>query len=173
MIQLITPSLYGQFAETLAEMHRLRYRVFKHRMAWDVQTSGDMEIDDFDALHPAYLVQLCDNGQVQGSVRLLPTLGPTMLCETFLRFLKTNPRRQLLSFGKVVDSQSMLLPMLRREITVLLVLLTSYLREWSSSDSQDNSLTSLPSRTSVLSESFDEPVGPCGALAILPPLATP
>ena len=91
MIQLITPSLYGQFAETLAEMHRLRYRVFKLRMAWDVQTSGDMEIDDFDALHPAYLVQLCDNGQVQGSVRLLPTLGPTMLCGTFPTLLEGQP----------------------------------------------------------------------------------
>ena len=75
MIQLITPPLYGQFAETLVEMHRLRYRVFKLRMAWDVQTSGDMEIDDFDALHPAYLTQLCDNGQVQGSVRLPPHLA--------------------------------------------------------------------------------------------------
>lgn len=91
MIQLITPPLYGQFAETLVEMHRLRYRVFKLRMSWDVQTSGDMEIDDFDALHPAYLVQLCDNGQVQGSVRLLPTLGPTMLCDTFPTLLESQP----------------------------------------------------------------------------------
>ena len=91
MIQLITPPLYGQFAETLVEMHRLRYRVFKLRMAWDVQTSGDMEIDDFDALHPAYLTQLSDNGQVQGSVRLLPTLGPTMLCDTFPALLEGQP----------------------------------------------------------------------------------
>lgn len=91
MIQLITPPLYGQFAETLVEMHRLRYRVFKLRMAWDVQTSGDTEIDDFDALHPAYLVQLCDNGRVQGSVRLLPTLGPTMLCDTFPTLLEGQP----------------------------------------------------------------------------------
>lgn len=91
MIQLITPPLYGQFAETLIEMHRLRYRVFRLRMAWDVQTSGDTEIDDFDALHPAYLVQLCDKGQVQGSVRLLPTLGPTMLCDTFPTLLEGQP----------------------------------------------------------------------------------
>ncbi|MFK4583733.1 acyl-homoserine-lactone synthase [Bradyrhizobium ottawaense] len=88
MIQLITQPSYGEFSSTLVEMHRLRYRVFKLRMAWDVQTSGDMEIDDFDALHPVYLTQLCDNGQVQGSVRLLPTLGPTMLCDTFPALLE-------------------------------------------------------------------------------------
>lgn len=88
MIQLITPPLYGQFAETLVEMHRLRYRVFKLRMAWEVQTSGDMEIDDFDALHPDYLIQVGENDRVQGSVRLLPTLGPTMLRDTFPALLE-------------------------------------------------------------------------------------
>jgi N-acyl-L-homoserine lactone synthetase len=83
MIQLITPPSYGEFSRTLVEMHRMRHRVFKLRMAWDVQTTADMEMDDFDALHPIYLTQVSENGLVQGSVRLLPTLGPTMLRDTF------------------------------------------------------------------------------------------
>lgn len=91
MIQLITPSSYGEFSDTLIEMHRLRHRVFKLRMAWDVQTSGDMEIDGFDALHPDYLIQVSESGQVQGSVRLLPTLGPTMLRDAFPALLKGQP----------------------------------------------------------------------------------
>ncbi|MBI1370501.1 MAG: conjugal transfer protein TraI, partial [Planctomycetes bacterium] len=36
MMQLITPDRYGEFAEDLAEMYRLRYRVFKQRLGWDV-----------------------------------------------------------------------------------------------------------------------------------------
>jgi acyl homoserine lactone synthase len=110
MIQLIAPSSYGEFSDTLIEMHRLRHRVFKLRLAWDVQTSGDMEIDEFDALHPVYLTQVSENGRVQGSVRLLPSLGPTML-------LKINllPQRHL--SGKAADSQLMLQPMLPKEIT--------------------------------------------------------
>lgn len=91
MIQLITPASYGELSDTLVEMHRLRHRVFKLRMAWEVETSGDMEIDEFDALHPDYLVQVDENGQVQGSVRLLPTLGPTMLRETFSALLEGRP----------------------------------------------------------------------------------
>jgi acyl homoserine lactone synthase len=83
MIQLVTDRCYGAFAETLNEMHRLRYRVFKERLDWDVHTSGDMEVDSFDALHPAYLVQLAADGRVQGCVRLLPSVGPTMLSDTF------------------------------------------------------------------------------------------
>jgi len=37
-------------------MHRLRYRVFEERLDWDVQVSGDMEIDAFDACQPVYLL---------------------------------------------------------------------------------------------------------------------
>ena len=83
MIQLITEQCYGDFAETLVAMHQLRHRVFKKRLDWDVHISGDMEIDDFDALHPAYLTQVADDGRIQGSVRLLPSVGPTMLRDTF------------------------------------------------------------------------------------------
>ncbi|WP_038959197.1 acyl-homoserine-lactone synthase [Bradyrhizobium japonicum] len=87
MIRLITKPLYGEFSDTLVGMYQLRHRVFKLRMNWDVQISGDMEIDEFDALDPAYLVQLSNDGKVQGTVRLLPTSGPTMLSETFSALL--------------------------------------------------------------------------------------
>ncbi len=83
MLQLISPDRYGEFVDDLAEMHRLRYRVFKERLGWDVEVSGDMEIDEFDACRPAYLLQRDDDGRIQGCVRLLPTTGPTMLRDTF------------------------------------------------------------------------------------------
>jgi N-acyl-L-homoserine lactone synthetase len=83
MMQLITADYYGNFIDDIAEMHRLRHRVFKERLAWDVQVSGDMEIDEFDALHPAYLLQRAGNGSIHGCVRLLPSTGPTMLRDTF------------------------------------------------------------------------------------------
>ena len=83
MIQLITADRYGEFIDDLAEMHRLRYRIFKERLGWDVQVSGDMEVDEFDACRPAYLLQRNADGRVQGCVRLLPTTGPNMLRDTF------------------------------------------------------------------------------------------
>lgn len=91
MMQLITPDRYGKFAEDLAEMYRLRYRVFKQRLDWDVEVSGDMELDAFDALHPAYLLQRAPDGRVRGCVRLLPTSGPTMLRDTFAPLLAGHP----------------------------------------------------------------------------------
>ncbi len=83
MIQLINPDRYGEFIDDLAEMHRLRYRIFKERLGWDVQVSGDMEVDEFDACRPVYLLQKNGDGRVQGCVRLLPTTGSTMLRDTF------------------------------------------------------------------------------------------
>src|SRR5580692_3560926 len=91
MMHLITPSSFGTFSNEIAEMHRLRYRVFKERLDWDVQFSGDMEIDEYDALHPAYLIQRAPDNRVQGCVRLLPSTGPTMLRDTFPVLLDGTP----------------------------------------------------------------------------------
>jgi acyl homoserine lactone synthase len=83
MMHLITPDYYGNFVEEIAEMHRLRYRVFKERLDWDVQISGDMEVDEFDAYRPVYLIQRASDDRIQGCVRLLPSTGPTMLRDAF------------------------------------------------------------------------------------------
>jgi len=91
VIEFITPDRYGMFVRELSEMHRLRYRVFKQRLGWDVEVSGDMEIDEFDARQPAYLLQKGDEGQIQGCVRLLPTTGPTMLRDTSPVLLDDQP----------------------------------------------------------------------------------
>jgi acyl homoserine lactone synthase len=91
MIQLITPDRYGAFVHELSEMHRLRYRIFKERLCCDVEVSGDMEIDVFDACRPVYLLQKDDDGRIQGCVRLLPTTGPTMLNDTFPALLDGQP----------------------------------------------------------------------------------
>ena len=63
-------------------MHRLRGRVFKERLDWDVSVSGGLEIDQYDTYRPTYLLAL-EQGEVVGSVRLLPTTGPNMLADTF------------------------------------------------------------------------------------------
>ena len=81
MMQLITADHYGGFTEEIGEIHRLRHRVFKKRLGWDVQVSGDMEIDEFDALHPAYLIQRAHDNRVQGCVRLLPSTGASGNCD--------------------------------------------------------------------------------------------
>lgn len=88
---LITPDYYGEFINYLAEMHRLRYRVFKQRLGWNVEVSGEMEVDEFDVLRPVHLLNRSNAGRIQGCVRLLPSTGPTMLRDTFPILLDGQP----------------------------------------------------------------------------------
>jgi N-acyl-L-homoserine lactone synthetase len=88
MIQLIAPDWYDDFVDELHAMHRLRYRVFKERLDWDVRTAGGYEIDSFDALKPHYLILRSADGRVDGCVRFLPSTGPTMLRDTFPMLLE-------------------------------------------------------------------------------------
>ncbi len=73
----------GQAGKTglLFAMHRFRKRVFKDMMGWDVPVinDGELEVDDFDLPHALYLLALSPAGDVTGSMRLLPTDGPTMI----------------------------------------------------------------------------------------------
>src|SRR5260370_2791292 len=52
MIQLVTHDSYGELADDLAEMHRLRYLVFKERLGWDRQRRRVLETLECPALHP-------------------------------------------------------------------------------------------------------------------------
>ena len=70
----------------LWEMYRLRAKVFKERMGWDIPVLSGMEIDGYDALDPHYLL-IKDHNSVRGCWRLLPTEGPYMLRDTFPQLL--------------------------------------------------------------------------------------
>jgi len=91
MMQLITPEDYAQFTNAIADMHRLRFRVFKERLDWAVHAENGMERDRFDALEPVYLLHRGNDDQIQGCVRLLPSTGPNMLRDVFPQLLGGNP----------------------------------------------------------------------------------
>ena len=65
----------------LCEMHKLRAKVFKDRLGWEVPVLSGMEIDGYDALEPHYMMirDPGSEGVLRGCWRLLPTEGPYML----------------------------------------------------------------------------------------------
>jgi N-acyl-L-homoserine lactone synthetase len=81
VIAITRPALLRNSELTLG-MHRLRRRVFRDRLEWDVAVSDGLEIDRYDALSPTYLLGI-DRQDVVGCVRLLPTTGRNMLADTF------------------------------------------------------------------------------------------
>lgn len=88
MFQQIQIKARKDFAsKDLWEMHRLRARVFKDRMGWEVPILAGMEIDGYDALEPHYMVIKGEEGQIRGCWRILSTSGPYMLKDTFPELL--------------------------------------------------------------------------------------
>ena len=80
----------GQAGKTrlLFDMHRLRKRVFKDRMGWDVRFDQDgLEVDQFDLPDTVYLLALDPEHRVIGNWRLLPATGPTMIRDVWPQFL--------------------------------------------------------------------------------------
>lgn len=70
-------------------MFQLRAEVFAGRLGWDVQITEDgLERDRFDELEQAqYIIASASDHQVDACWRLLPTLGPNMLRDTFPELL--------------------------------------------------------------------------------------
>ncbi|OWV98878.1 acyl-homoserine-lactone synthase [Rhizobium sp. R693] len=84
MYLLIQAHEYQKYGKLLDQSFRLRKRVFADRLGWEVCVYDHRERDRYDDLHPAYLLW-CDEdrSQLYGSVRLMPTTGPTLLYDVF------------------------------------------------------------------------------------------
>ncbi|WP_426124474.1 acyl-homoserine-lactone synthase [Pararhizobium sp. PWRC1-1] len=82
MLKLLTKR--DQHDRAYNEMLRGRARVFRDRMNWNVDVIDGKEFDLYDRSgDPLYLISLDNTGNVLGSLRVLPTTGPTMLKREF------------------------------------------------------------------------------------------
>ncbi|RUW15209.1 GNAT family N-acetyltransferase [Mesorhizobium sp. M1A.F.Ca.IN.020.06.1.1] len=75
----IPADAHDDFPDLIDSMHRLRARIFKGRLGWDVVTRGGRETDEFDALRPTYILAISSASEVVGCARLLPASGPNMI----------------------------------------------------------------------------------------------
>ncbi|MBV2185762.1 MAG: autoinducer synthase [Rhizobium sp.] len=91
MIRIINGANRNECPKEIAAMHRLRKRVFHDLLKWDVTVRDDWEIDHYDDANPIYVMSYSPEGQLRGSLRLLPTLGPNMLDDTFPILLGGRP----------------------------------------------------------------------------------
>jgi acyl homoserine lactone synthase len=84
MIILIQSYNALDYQELLDDMFRLRARVFRDRLGWDVQVIDGRERDKYDDEGPVYLIYADDEAKkVKGCLRLLPTTGPTLVADIF------------------------------------------------------------------------------------------
>lgn len=80
-----------RYTRLLDEMFALRARVFGQRLGWEVDVQDGREIDQYDALDPAYVIGVNDQNQVVSCARALQTTGPHMLSDVFSSILDGEP----------------------------------------------------------------------------------
>jgi N-acyl-L-homoserine lactone synthetase len=84
MIVIVEGHNADKHADLLEQMFRLRARIFHDRLGWDVTVKNGKERDRFDDENPVYIIYTDDSGRkIKGSLRLLPTTGPTLLADFF------------------------------------------------------------------------------------------
>ncbi len=71
----------------LNEIFSLRKEVFKDRLCWEVNCTGNMEFDQYDDSNATYLVGISNNQLVCG-LRFIETQYPTMIIGTFMPYFK-------------------------------------------------------------------------------------
>jgi acyl homoserine lactone synthase len=92
MIKILNGKKKQTQQAVLADMFRLRKKVFHDLLKWDVLVQGDFEMDHYDDANPIYVMSYDDDtGRLRGALRLLPTLGPNMLDDTFPILLDNQP----------------------------------------------------------------------------------
>ena len=84
MIVVLEQHNARKYQHLIDEMFRLRARIFRDRLNWDVEVWEGKERDRYDDEQPVYIIHCDDMGrEVKGSLRLLPTTGPTLLADIF------------------------------------------------------------------------------------------
>lgn len=92
MIYLIRASRSDPYSELMRDMFEDRAVQFRDRRQWDLELDAEGgERDAYDALDPLYLILTDAQGGHAGSMRFLPTTGPTMVNDHFMDLLGGAP----------------------------------------------------------------------------------
>ncbi|KMK66053.1 acyl-homoserine-lactone synthase [Puniceibacterium sp. IMCC21224] len=84
MIRYLYADQLCQFPLLRDSMFRDRADQFRTRLGWEVQVDADgYESDEYDKLNPLYVIWEQPDGRHGGSMRLLPTVGRTMVNDYF------------------------------------------------------------------------------------------
>ena len=84
MIKYIYADQLANFPKLKDSMFKDRAGQFKVRHGWDVTVDENgHEIDEYDAMNPLYAIRVAPDGTHGGSIRVLPTVGKTMVNDHF------------------------------------------------------------------------------------------
>lgn len=72
------------------QIFRLRHQVFINGRGWSLPSSDGLEIDQYDTRETVYFADINEEGALEGSVRLSPTIRSSLLADYFPHLIEGN-----------------------------------------------------------------------------------
>lgn len=86
-VHIVTHANRARYRAALLEMHRQRYEIFVEEKGWrEFEHPDRLDIDEYDDVHAVYLIAM-EQGQVHGSLRLLPAWRRMMMRDHLSHFV--------------------------------------------------------------------------------------
>jgi acyl-homoserine lactone synthase len=98
MIFVLEGSQRRQLGYYFEQMFSLRHRIFIRELGWNLpRSAADREIDEYDVDEAVYLLDITDNGALQGTVRLTPSVSCSLVADYFSHLVESDvpPRSPL------------------------------------------------------------------------------
>lgn len=90
MIVRVEPKDREKYKAYLSDMFKLRARVFRDELSWNVEVHNGKEFDPYDAEDNVYLLSINQQRVLDGALRLMPTSGPTQLTQVFTELVPSD-----------------------------------------------------------------------------------
>ena len=83
MVIILNGSERRNHPDHFERLFRLRYRVFVKQRGWSLPVVNDSEIDQYDDDDAVYFLDLDESQNIQGTVRMTPTVKSSLLADYF------------------------------------------------------------------------------------------
>lgn len=83
MVIVLNGSERRKYPDYFDRLFRLRYQIFVKQRGWPLPAVNDYEIDQYDDDDAFYFLDLDDDENIQGTVRMTPTVKSSLLADYF------------------------------------------------------------------------------------------
>lgn len=89
MLLIVEGRDHSKYSSYIYQLFRLRYSIFVERRKWTLPTRNGFEIDQYDTDKAVYFLLIADDGSIEASVRLTPTIHSSLLADIFPQLVET------------------------------------------------------------------------------------
>jgi acyl-homoserine lactone synthase len=89
MLLIVKGNEHSKHSSVFNQMFQLRHEVFVKERGWSLPSYKGLEIDQYDTSEAVYFVNFNDDGSIESSVRMTPTVNASLMADYFPHLVET------------------------------------------------------------------------------------